>query len=568
MNDLNKNQSEQAQVSCLSKAVELAIDPVVLFQNLSLDIQSKRQLSNRVLLESCAIEDKQELKSLLMNRAALRIECNQQAVKIESLSANGDNALSHLATVFDCSIITDPKSEAKNQSLVLNLDYRLDTDEKVDSCLMDEMSRLKSLTPIDCLRKINAAFTCPANHPYAVFLCGLFSFDLIASFEQLPQVAMGDNQCPDYVYYLAEELLVIDHETQQCQIYTNIFAGDNFENHYYEQSRRLSLIAEKMIQEVPLANSKKVRASFNLSEAMTQVSVNLSDQAYAQQLLKLKQNICEGDIFQVVPSRCFSIECKDKLLAYQKLKAANPSPYLFYMEDQDFTLFGASPESALKYHAKTRKVEVYPIAGTRKRGKRQDGSIDFDLDARLEIELKLDQKEVAEHTMLVDLARNDISRISQQGSIKIPRLMQVDRYSHVMHLVSCVEGKLLAELDCLHAYQACMNMGTLTGAPKIKATELIRQTEGQRRGSYGGAVGYINGFGDMDSCIVIRSAYCREGKAYIQAGAGLVHDSDPMAEAEETRKKAGAVIEAVLEANAILMNMTSSSNGAKSGDQS
>jgi len=218
---------------------------------------------------------------------------------------------------------------------------------------------------------------------------------------------------------------------------------------------------------------------------------------------------------------------------------------MFYFRGEGFTLFGASPESALKYEASTNQVEIYPIAGTRKRGKTANGDIDFDLASRNELELRLAKKELSEHIMLVDLARNDIARISQSGTRKVPELLKVDRYSHVMHLVSRVTGQLRADLDALHAYQACMNMGTLTGAPKVSAAQLIRGAEKTRRGSYGGAVGYLNGLGDMDTCIVIRSAFVRNGTAFIQAGAGVVFDSDPQAEADETRQKAQAVISAI-----------------------
>jgi len=564
MQSTHHPEPNSASVTCLSKAVEGAIDPVLLYQNLSADISSPLQSSHRMLLESCAIESKHELKSLLMNRAALRIVCNKQLIKISALSSNGNNALRHLSQIFDASSqkplsqysdqhSDDQKSDSQLLELCIDYECANSNDSQDEVQTLDEMSRLKRRTPIDCLRQINQAFNSQNNHSYSVFLCGLFSFDLIATFEQLPEVEMGENQCPDYVFYLAEELLVIDHETQQCQIYSCIYAGDDYDKHFFEQSRRLSLIVEKIETVYEQQSGLSVNHNSAIdSEKYQAVSCDISDQEYVQQVTDLKQHIIAGDVFQVVPSRCFSLVCRDKLLAYQALKESNPSPYLFYMEDQEFTLFGASPESALKYQSHDQKVELYPIAGTRARGKFADGQINYDLDARLEAELKLDQKEVAEHMMLVDLARNDISRISQQGSIKIPQLMQVDRYSHVMHLVSRVQGTLLDDLDCLHAYQACMNMGTLTGAPKIKATELLRESEGQRRGSYGGAVGYLNADGDMDTCIVIRSAYCREGKAYIQAGAGVVYDSDPIAEADETRKKAGAVIDAVIRANELV----------------
>ena len=291
---------------------------------------------------------------------------------------------------------------------------------------------------------------------------------------------------------------------------------------------------------------KNVQLSLpEFSPINAEVAVNISDESYKAKIIELKEHIIAGDIFQVVPSRCFSLPCPNSLSAYRKLKQTNPSPYMFYFNGPDFTLFGASPESALKYEALTNQVEIYPIAGTRKRGKKENGEIDQDLDGRIELELRLDEKELSEHLMLVDLARNDVARISKSGTRKVAELLKVDRYSHVMHLVSRVTGQLREPLDALHAYQACMNMGTLTGAPKVRAAQLIREVEGQRRGSYGGAVGYINSNGDMDTCIVIRSAYVKNGIAHIQAGAGVVFDSDPQAEADETRQKAQAVISAI-----------------------
>ena len=222
---------------------------------------------------------------------------------------------------------------------------------------------------------------------------------------------------------------------------------------------------------------------------------------------------------------------------------------MFFMQGENFTLFGASPESALKYSEHDRQLEIYPIAGSRPRGFDEYGNIDLELDSRLELELRLDKKELAEHLMLVDLARNDVARVSQSGTRKVVELMQIDRYSQIMHLVSRVVGKLRTDLDALHAYQACMNMGTLTGAPKIKAMQLIYQFEQQKRHSYGGAVGYLTSEGNLDTCIVIRSAFVQNGVAYVQAGCGEVLDSDPQLEADETRHKARAVLKAIGQVN-------------------
>jgi anthranilate synthase component 1 len=190
-------------------------------------------------------------------------------------------------------------------------------------------------------------------------------------------------------------------------------------------------------------------------------------------------------------------------------------------------------------------VEIRPIAGTARRGRTPEGAPDLDLDGRLEAELRLSEKEVAEHMMLIDLARNDVARVSKPGTRHVPRLLTVDRYSHVMHLVSYVKGELQDGLDALHAYAASMNMGTLVGAPKLEAARILRQRETTRRGPYGGAVGYVTSEGDMDTAIVIRSALVKDGVAYVRAGAGVVYDSDPAAEAEETRRKAQAVLKAL-----------------------
>ena len=269
------------------------------------------------------------------------------------------------------------------------------------------------------------------------------------------------------------------------------------------------------------------------------------DATFRADVEKLQRKIHAGDIYQVVPARSFALECPSALAAYRTLRDTNPSPYMFYVRGDGYELFGASPESNLRFTPEDRGVQLYPIAGTRPRGLRPDGSISHELDIRNELEMRTDHKEIAEHTMLVDLARNDLARVAVPRSRQVAELLQVDRYSRVMHLVSRVTAKLHSDFDALDAYRACMNMGTLTGAPKLRATELVRQTEGTRRGSYGGAVGYLRGDGAMDNCIVIRSAYVQDGTAVVQAGAGVVKDSVPQAEADETVHKAYAVLNAI-----------------------
>jgi anthranilate synthase component 1 len=218
---------------------------------------------------------------------------------------------------------------------------------------------------------------------------------------------------------------------------------------------------------------------------------------------------------------------------------------MFLVRAPGFTLLGASPESAVRVAGRPRSVMLRPIAGTAPRGRRPDGSEDHELDARFQAALMTDAKELAEHMMLVDLARNDVARVSRPGTRRVSKLLTVDRYQHVMHLVSEVTGELDAGLDALHAYAASLNMGTLVGAPKIRAAELLRENECSKRGPYGGAVGYLTHSGDMDTAIIIRSALVRDGTAHVRAGAGVVLDSDPAREADETRRKAMAVLQAV-----------------------
>ncbi|HET8648712.1 MAG TPA: chorismate-binding protein, partial [Gemmatimonadales bacterium] len=242
--------------------------------------------------------------------------------------------------------------------------------------------------------------------------------------------------------------------------------------------------------------------------------------------------------------------CADPLAAYTTLRAREAAPYLFYLNTGDFTLFGASPESAVKVDGPSGTVELSPIAGTRPRGFTAHAEPDPELDARIEAALRLDPKEQAEHLMLVDLARNDVARVSRPGTRRVTELLRVVRYAHVMHLVSKVAGVLADGLDALHAYQACLNMGTLTGAPKLRAMELLRDVESGHRGCYGGAIGTLTGDGTLDTAIVIRAATVRLGTAQVRAGAGVVADSVPEREADETRRKAEAVLRAILDSGA------------------
>jgi anthranilate synthase component 1 len=514
------------KVETLIVAADYVADPLMAFQYLC------QGRSNNLLLESAEIDSKDDLKSLLLVDAAIKLECRGQQVYCQALSDNGHAVL----PMFDkyCPVGVIHEYDSKNGLVTLTF--------PAPDAELDEDRRLKAPAVFDALRLITNKITAIRQHPHAVFLGGALAYDLLASFEKLPEVEESSNSCPDFVFYLAETLVIIDHQTKQSEIIGSVFSGKDVGNNYFSVSQRLEQVKHKLATMKPQSDPEKAKTAVTVDDLL----VNKSDQEYIDDVIRLKENILAGDIFQVVPSRTFSLPCLHPHDAYRALKQQNPSPYMFFLQDDNFCMFGASPESALKYTKQTNQVEIYPIAGTRPRGKRADGSIDLDLDSRLELNLQEDQKERAEHIMLVDLARNDVAKVCRPGSRYVTDLLKVDRYSHVMHLVSRVVGQLRDDLDALNAYQACMNMGTLVGAPKVSAATLIRQVEKQRRGSYGGAVGYINSQGDMDTCIVIRSAFVQNDTAYIQAGAGVVYDSDPQSEADETRSKAQAVIGAII----------------------
>lgn len=500
-------------------------DPLSLYQHVCADA------AHTLLLESAEINTKDHLKSIIMTDAALMVRADGYRLRFTALSANGQALFAPICAYFARDLFAGAEVTLQDDVVTVSLQRATE--------LLDEDARLKACSPLEGLRMLVKEIG-GVEAFEDLFLGGILAYDLIDTVEPLHQVAEGVNLCPDYLFYLAETLIVIDHQQASARLITHAFTRDDLV--FGKLANRTANLIEKAKQVCPIQEIRPVDA--------VEV-VNVSDEAFCAQVNMLKEHIVAGDIFQVVPSRRFTLPCPNPQGAYQALRANNPSPYMFYFRGPDFTLFGASPESALKYDVNANLVEIYPIAGTRPRGKAADGSIDADLDSRIELELRLDKKELSEHLMLVDLARNDIARIAKSGSRKVPELLKVDRYSHVMHLVSRVTGELRDDLDALHAYQACMNMGTLVGAPKVRASQLVRECEGERRGSYGGAVGYLNGLGDMDTCIVIRSAYVRDGVAQIQAGAGVVYDSIPQAEADETRHKAQAVIHAIKQGGAL-----------------
>ena len=487
-----------------------------------------------VLLESADITTKASRTTVAILEASARLTCWGGTVTAEALDVvNGEHAgpdgLAALTRLEEH--LGEHVTDRSPGRLTLTLPTSADDDPT-----LEERERLTALSTIEPLRVLAQA---EVDHPHLPLEAGAFAFDYLSTFESLPEVAQGANTCPDYLFYDARIILVVDHPTREATLVGASVDTADLERRMDALAAAIDSIDNPADVEAP-ASSTDGAASPVLHAVPT-----TSDVDFEAVVEEMRGYIAEGDVYQVVPSRGFTIACPDALAAYHVLRHANPSPYMFYLAAPDFELFGASPESALLHSARTGRVAIRPIAGTRPRGLHPDGSVDHERDTRLELELRTDAKEVAEHVMLVDLARNDVARVSRPGTRSVQDLLRVDRYSRVMHLVSEVSGELADDLDALDAFRASMTMGTLTGAPKLRAAELIRQAEGVRRGSYGGSVGYIRGDGELDTCIVIRSGFVTDGSALVQAGAGVVAASSPAAEVAETVHKARAVLEAV-----------------------
>jgi anthranilate synthase component I len=428
-------------------------------------------------------------------------------------------------------------------------------DDSIEGILMpvrhalDENTRLHQPNHTHLLRKICYKFT-PTIKPISTYggLFGAFAYDFIDQFEELPPNKEDWVNDPDYFFMLADHLFFVDHQTDLLHLVANAYLSseeavdDTYDQcvmhiHHMEQAYYDSL---DMQNESPIP-SKPVSKKDRKTDCDKDSYMNMVEQCV--------ERIKQGYAFQIVPSRT-QVQPIQKAPweIYKQLKHVNPSPYMFYMTLEDGYLIGASPEMCIRvsdgelYGEK--KVEIRPIAGTKPRGI-INGTIDNELDMRYELELRTDFKELAEHAMLIDLARNDVARISIPGTRKVVEPLVVERYSHVQHLVSTVEGTLHPNLDAFHAYLATMNQGTLTGAPKVEAMKILRQMEKTKRGFYGGAVGYFTHHGEVDSTIVIRTLRIKDGLAYGRAGAGVVLDSNPESEFLETERKIAACIQVV-----------------------
>ena len=522
-------------ITTLKKEVDGVFDALVAYRKLV----STSASGPSALLETVDIHSREHTQSILMLSAALKVVCRDFKVCIQAQNINGAAALDFVAKELPCFTMQEGKLSCDFSSLG-------NAREKEEQKKLFDISVFKPLRQLMSRMKV-----AQSEDNISTMLIGYFSFELLSYFEDI-EYQKNTREFPDFEFYLADQLLVIDHQQSFAKLCVKIFPGQKSALIQQDYEKRLSS-NEALLKQ---CRDKKSSTKGNRSAQteLLQYQTNLSDEAYIKKVKKIKQHIREGDVSQTVLARRFSLPCTDSLAAYEILREQNPSPYMFFIEDNDYQLFGASPESAVKVNAEKNTVSIYPIAGTRPRGFHRDGSIDSDLDSRMEAELRIDAKELAEHMMLVDLARNDIARISKPATRHLTRLLDVDRYSYVMHLVSQVVGELREGFDCFTAYRACMNMGTLTGAPKVRASQLIEQYEDVERGPYGGAVGYFNAQGDMDTAIVIRSAIVKNNTAWVSAGAGIVLDSNPESEAQETKAKATAVLRAIDTANQLHMD--------------
>lgn len=476
-------------------------------------------------------------RSLIGVSPALRITCTGRTAEITALSANGRSLLGWTAEQL--------KRVAEVHRNGDTLQARFPAPPAGPR---DEASRGRLPSPLDALRTVVMGPALLARPIDACHLAaGVFSYDLVELFEDLPPGRAEAVATPHFEFVVPDRLIVVDHLRHRTLVVATAMGGPDGEANYNDAVGAIG----GLLKAVEAASGNR-NAGIGPAERAPSAQlpapdpqVDLSDAEFASLVVRLKEHIVSGDVFQIVASRTFSMPCPDPLAAYARLRAANPSPYLFYVAGAAAIVFGASPETAVKVSGAPRRVTIRPIAGTAARGRTAAGGIDPDLDARREAALRLDEKETAEHMMLVDLARNDVARVSRPGTRQVTRLLTVDRYAHVMHLVSEVQGELADGHDALHAYAAAMNMGTLVGAPKIRAAQILREVEPSRRGAYGGAVGYLTRDGEMDTAIVIRAAVVRNGVARVRAGAGIVFDSNPDSEALETRRKAEAVLRAI-----------------------
>jgi len=394
--------------------------------------------------------------------------------------------------------------------------------------------------PLPFLRSLLNAYTIPKLDTLNCFsggLVGYFAYDYIRAFERIPDSHSSEIDCDDFVLMLMETVIVYDHFRHTIRIITLAECSDSPDDSYRRASQRLHSIKDMLVNRVVPAEREQ---ESGLSGSLD-IRVELLPEEFENMVRSAQEYILKGDIFQIVLSQRFSIPITvDSFKLFRSLRKLNPSPYMFYLALDDTVITGSSPEVLVK--AQGGVVTTRPLAGTRRRG---GSPLE---DRQTAAELLADEKECAEHIMLVDLGRNDLGRFCKFGSIHVPEFMGIEYFSHVMHIVSEVTGQLCDDRDCFDILRGCFPAGTVSGAPKIRAMELIDKLEKSRRGFYAGAVGHFDFYNNMDTCITIRTLLVKDSTAYIQAGAGIVADSVPGNEYQETLNKAQVLIMAIADA--------------------
>ena len=391
------------------------------------------------------------------------------------------------------------------------------------------------LIPVQKVMNAYQLVPMPELGPFNGGMVGYISYDAVRYFERLPSPDNDPVGVPESVFMMTTTFLIFDHVRHSIRVVSHAFLDGDVETAYNEAVERIDELIDRLDSPLqPPTRSQNGAAS-------SEIASNLTPAQYDEIVERCKEYIYAGDIIQTVPSQRFSRPTTaHPLEIYRALRAINPSPYMYYLELDDFHIVGASPEELVR--VQNGVVSTRPIAGTKPRGKTVEE------DEALERELLTDEKERAEHIMLVDLGRNDVGRVCKPGTVEVTELMIVEKYSHVMHIVSHVVGKLQDDKTAYDALRSCFPAGTLSGAPKIRAMEIIAEMEPDKRGPYGGAVGYFDLNGNMDTAITIRTMVIKDGVAYVQAGGGIVFDSVPQTEYEETEHKASAVLRAIEQA--------------------
>jgi anthranilate synthase component 1 len=391
--------------------------------------------------------------------------------------------------------------------------------------------------PVDELKKLMSEFNpvgvkgLPRFHGGAV---GYISYDMVRFFERLPESKGDELDIPDCFFMITDTILVFDHVNHKIKVVSNAHINnrDGVEEAYIKAIEKIEDIISTLKQ--PLSYQRSIKNGWDENK----VKSNFTKDEYEKSVDKAKEYIKAGDIVQVVPSQRLSVPISaDPFNIYRGLRTINPSPYMYYLKMDDIQIAGSSPEVMVRVDEGT--VTMRPIAGTARRGSSDEE------DKELAKHLLADPKEQAEHVMLVDLGRNDVGRVCQYGTVKVDELMVIEKYSHVMHIVSNVTGKLRSDKDSFDVLRACLPAGTVSGAPKIRAMEIINELEPSQRGVYAGAVGYFSFSGNSDTAIAIRTILIKNGMAYIQAGGGVVADSIPSSEYQETLNKAMACMKAI-----------------------